>query len=251
MAVREICRLKFDASGFIGWSPRLRQRYGYFTPDEWYEAAMFLLVESGTEWLDVGCGSSPFPFNQALAKLLSSRARTLVGLDPSENIEKNPYLHERVRCPIEEYERKGKFDVISLQMVAEHITDPKSVVAALARLTRSGGFVVVYTVSKWSPASVLAAITPIVVRHAVKRLVWNVAPEDTFPTAYRMNTRGRLGKLFAAEKLIEEGFFYLNDCRTLWRWRFATIRELSAEKAFRSIGLHYPDVCLLGIYRRA
>ena len=249
-AVREIRRLKFDASSSLGWSARMRQRFGYFTPDEWYEATLFRLVESGTTWLDVGCGRGLFPGNEPLGKLLSSRARMLVGLDPSDNIDKNTLVHERAKCLLEEYEPDQTFDLVSLRMVAEHIRDPKSAVAALGRLTRSGGRVVIYTVSKWSPASLAAALTPMAVHHMAKRILWGGLPEDDFPTAYRMNTRKQLRRLFMTEGFIEESFLYLDDCRALARWRLATMIELSAQRALRAVGLHYPEVCLLGTYRK-
>ncbi len=249
-AAYEVCRLKFDAEGPLGWSPRIRRRFGYFTPDEWYEATLFRLVENGTDWLDVGCGRDLFPSNRPLARLLSTRAHTLVGLDPSENIEMNEFVHERAKCPLEEYETDRRFDLISLRMVAEHIADPSPAVAALGRLTRNAGRIVVYTVSKWSPVSLLAAATPVAVHRALKRTLWKVLPEDTFPTAYRMNTRKELRRLFAAGGFVEESFLYLDDCRGLSWSPLTLMLELSGWRALRAVGLRYPELCLLGVYRK-
>ena len=248
--MREVCRLKFDAEGPLGWSPRMRRRFGYFTPDEWYEASLLRLVGSGTEWLDVGCGRDLFPSNKPLAKLLSSRARTLVGLDPSDNIDLNELVHQRAKCVLEEYETDRRFDLISLRMVAEHIGNPTSAVAALGRLTRTAGRVVVYTVNKWSPVSLVAAATPLAVHHALKGVLWRVSPEDTFPTAYRMNTRKALRRLFMAGGFVEESFCYLDDCRGMSWSPLTMMLELSAWKALRAVGLRYPEICLLGVYRK-
>jgi hypothetical protein len=33
-ALHEVAQLKIGPAGTPGWSPRLRQRFGYFTPDE-------------------------------------------------------------------------------------------------------------------------------------------------------------------------------------------------------------------------
>lgn len=249
-AVQTVCRLKLDTGAPLGWSPLMRQRFGYFTPDEWYEATLLRLVENGTTWLDVGCGHDLFPTNEPLARLLASRASKLVGLDPSDNIDRNTFVHERAKCLLEEYESNQTFDVISLRMVAEHIREPESAVAVLGRLTRSGGRVVVYTVSKWSPASLLAAVTPMAMHHAVKRILWDGLPEDTFPTVYHMNTRKQLQRLFKAEGFVEESFLYLDDCRALARWRLTSMIELWTQRALRAVGLHFPDVCLLGTYRK-
>lgn len=249
-ALREVFQLKIGTHGALGWSPRIRRRFGHFTPDEWYEAVLFRLINANTDWLDVGCGRELFPSNPNLGNILSKRCRLLVGVDPDDNIYENLSLHEREKCLIEQYETNKKFDVISLRMVAEHMTNPKETVAALERLTRSGGKVIVYTVSKWAPASLVAAATPMAVHHLVKRVLWGCSPEDTFPTAFLMNTRKELQKVFELSGFIEEKFLYLNDCRSLERWRVTLILELLFERVFRSLGLRYPEVCLLGVYRK-
>ena len=98
----------------------------------------------------------------------------------------------------------GCTDLITMRMVAEHIATPEATVAALAELLRSGGHVILYTVRKWSPAAVAAALTPMAVHHSVKRVLWDTAERDTFPTYYRMNTRATLRRLFEANGFIEE-----------------------------------------------
>jgi hypothetical protein len=80
--------------------------------------------------------------------------------------------------------------------------------------------------------------------------VWGSLEQDTFPTLYRMNTRKELRRLFIKSGFAEESFFYLNDCSTFSRWKWTTILELSAERMLRSVGLRYPEVCLLGVYKK-
>lgn len=249
-ARREVFRIKTEKLHQLGWSPQIRRHFGYFTPDEWYEAAIFRLIDRDTEWLDVGCGRDLLPFNPNLEQLLSSRCRWLVGVDPDDNIDEHPLLHERYKCAIEDFEAERQFDLITLRMVAEHVVDPEATVAALARLSRSGGRVVVYTVSKYSIISLLAAVTPLALHEYARARLWGSSQQDTFPTVYRMNTRKQLLRLFSACGFVEESFDYLNDCCTLGRWKLATVLELSAERLLRRLGIRYPEVCLLGIYRR-
>jgi 2-polyprenyl-3-methyl-5-hydroxy-6-metoxy-1,4-benzoquinol methylase len=249
-AQHEVHRLRTSGDGALGWSPRLRQRFGYFTPDECYEAMMLQLINNGADWIDVGCGHDLFPFNQPLAERLAARCRLLVGVDPSPNIEKNNLVHERAKCTIEEYYTDHKFDVISLRMVAEHIANPEAAIAAFSRLVKPGGRVVIYTVSKWAISSLVAAATPIGFHHLVKAVLWRTRPEDTFPTVYRMNTRARLRQVFATGGFREEEFQYLDDCRTFAGSRIGSVLELSARRAFRACGLPYVDVCILGIYQK-
>jgi SAM-dependent methyltransferase len=245
-----ILRLKYGPPEQMGPAPRLRQRFGYSSPDDWYEAAVFGLVSGTTTWLDVGCGRNVFPFNSAAAKVLSERCRLLVGLDPSDNIRANDVVHERMQCPLEDYVTDHRFDLITLRMVAEHITDPAAAVDALARLTAAGGRVVVYTVNKWAPATMVSAITPFWFHVAAKRVLWQTDERDTFPTAYRMNTRRELQHLFTAGGFREEGFQYLDDCQSFGRFMSLSRLELLARKAFRSIGLRYPESCILAVFRK-
>ena len=47
-AKREAQRLKFSTVGELGWAPKLRERFGYFTPNEVYEGLVLSLVRART-----------------------------------------------------------------------------------------------------------------------------------------------------------------------------------------------------------
>jgi SAM-dependent methyltransferase len=246
----EFLTLKHGNTSGWGWGPRLRARFGYRTPNDWYEALLFETVQPDTSWLDVGCGRFLLPSNHPLANLLASRCRLLVGLDPDDNIDENPYIHRRAKCHIEDFASDMQFDLITLRMVAEHIQNPEKLVEQLFRLAKPGGRIVIYTVSKWSPVSLVAAATPISVHHGVKRLLWRTSERDTFPTEYKMNTRRALHRLFVSAGFDEESFRYLDDCRSLQRWKMLNVMELSFWKLLHSVGLHYPELCILATYRK-
>ena len=136
----------FDAA-IMGWGPRTRGRFGYFARDDYYEAAVSRFVTVGCAWLDVGAGRNVFPSNRRLARLLAERCSLLVGLDPDSTLDENNLVHERVRGSIEDYQTERTFDVVTLRIVAEHLVDPEGAVSALARLTRPGSHVIVYTIN--------------------------------------------------------------------------------------------------------
>jgi hypothetical protein len=136
-------------------------------------------------------------------------------------------------------------------MVAEHIADPEAAVTALARLTKPGGRVVVYTINRWSPVPIITWLTPYRLHHLPKRLLWGADPKDTFPVAYRMNTRGELRRLFERHSFRESEFGYLDDCRTFAGIRALLNLELGLWRCFRALGVTYPENCLLGVYERA
>jgi hypothetical protein len=248
--LEEAFRLKHGEPRACGWRPRADWALGYFTPDLYYEALVASLVTGDTVWLDVGCGRHLFPENPRLATRLSGRCRCLVGVDPDDTLDENPFVHERAKRPIEAYGGGRTFSLVTLRMVAEHITDPEKTVRVLARLTGSGGKVVVFTVSRWAPVTLFSRLTPFALHHPIKRVLWGTEEKDTFPVVYRMNTRKRLRELFGAAGFREGFFAYLDDCRTFARFRWLHATELSCRRVLRGVGLNYPEHCLLGVYER-
>ena len=97
----------------------------------------------------------------------------------------------------------------------------------------------------------LTRLAPMGLRHVVKSWLWGTQPKDTFPTRFRMNTRGALQRLFAGHGLVEEAFLRLDDCRTFARFRSMAELELRLMRCCRALGLPYPEHCLLGVYRKA
>jgi SAM-dependent methyltransferase len=243
-------RIKYGDPRTGGWGPRQRLQFGYYTPDDIYEATVAKLVGPDCAWIDVGCGRDLFPGNTALAKDLAGRCRLLFGVDDSENVFDNSLLHERSRNRIDYYRTDQTFDLATLRMVAEHITEPDAALASIARLMRPGGKVVVYTINQWSPISVISWIVPFQLHHWIKKLIWNSEERDTFPVAYKMNSRKRLKKLFAQAGFRESHFSYLDDCRATCRFRLLNFLELTVRKVLRTMGLRYPENCLLGIYEK-
>jgi SAM-dependent methyltransferase len=241
---------KYRRSAVMGWGPRMRLAFDYFTPDDQYEAVVAKLVTQGTWWADIGCGRDVFPSNPELAKTLSERCEFFFGVDPDSNIRENPFIREGFEGMVEDCDTSHRFDLITLRMVAEHIVDPARSVAKLAQLTKPRGHVVIYTPNKWAPVSILAALVPNKFHYRIKRIFWGGEERDTFPTAFRMNTRSTLARHFANQGMQEVYFAYLDDCRTTGGFRALNYAELTIQKALRSVGLRYPENCLIGVYQK-
>jgi 2-polyprenyl-3-methyl-5-hydroxy-6-metoxy-1,4-benzoquinol methylase len=248
--MRQLAEFKHGPFDSAGWGVSLRHRLGYFSPDDYYEAVLDSLVSRDTEWLDVGGGSAVFPSNPKLARQLADRARRLVAVDPSSNVTKNQFAHEQYQVLLEDYPNERQFDLATARMVVEHVTNPESFVGQLGRLVRLGGKVVVYTVNRWAPMTILSGCTPMGVHHAAKGLLWNTEEKDTFPVTYLMNTRVRLNSLFVEAGFRETHFYRLDDCRTLAKWKMTLAAELVVWKMLRSVRIGYPESCLLGVYQR-
>lgn len=248
--LRAVVACKFEGVERPGWAPRLRRRFGYYTPDEWYEAVVARFVDAETRWCDVGCGRHLFPSNAPLARRLAVRCRRLVGVDPDSTIHENPYVHERVQAPFDELETEERFDLVTMRMVAEHVEHPSQVAAKLAQVLEPGGRVVIYTVYRYSPVPLLTGLVPFALHQPIKRLLWRTESKDTFPTRFRMNTRSRLASVLGAAGFSEAGFWLVDDCRTFGRFRVLLAAELCGRALLRRVGLPYPERCILAVYRR-
>jgi 2-polyprenyl-3-methyl-5-hydroxy-6-metoxy-1,4-benzoquinol methylase len=228
----------------------MHRAFAYFNPDDHYETLVTQLVESNTRWLDVGCGRTLFPSNKRLARVLAARCRELVGVDPAKTLAENPYVHRQIAAPIEAIGDAGPFDLVTLRMVAEHLERPDQVLASLARVTRPESLVIIYTVSKWSPVSIVSRVVPFTLHHPLKSLAWRVSQRDTHPVVYRLNTRRDLLRAFEQAGFQERFFAYLDDCRTSGRFPWLRFAELWLRRLLRRVHLRYPETCLLGVYER-
>ena len=245
-----IYKIKYFRFGDPGWGPRTRRAFKYFLPDDYYEAMVARLISPGCSWADVGCGRDIFPSNPDLARNLSGRAGYVFGIDPDDNIRENRYLTEGFQGVVEDCRTDRRFDVITLRMVAEHIVDPARVVAKLAELLAAGGRLVLYTPYKWSPMAVVATVVPFRLHNPLKRLIWNSEPRDTFPTAYKLNTRADLRRHMLERGLVEEYFAMLDDCSISNRYRVLNWGELALCRSLNAIGLNHPERCILAVYRK-
>lgn len=241
---------KYRREPELGWGPRTRLSYGYFNPDDYYEALVAKLVRPDSKWADVGCGRDIFPSNTALAKELARRSGFVFGIDPDPNVRDNPYLHERFEGPVEDCLTPHRFDLITMRMVAEHIVDPDRSLAKVAELLNPGGQVVIYTPNRWSPIPVLTALVPNRFHFRIKKVLWGGEERDTFPTAFRLNTRAELARHCGRHGLAEVFFAHLDDCRTFGNFKWLNHAELAAQRMLRSLSLRYPENCLLGVYRK-
>jgi SAM-dependent methyltransferase len=215
-----------------------------------YECVVSKLVGNGARWLDVGGGHAIFAHNPGLARILAARCASVVAVDPSDNVRKNVFAHETIQSTLEDYHASTHFDLATLRMVVEHVRHPERFVAALHRLVKPGGVVVVFTVDLWSPVTVVSRLLPFRFHHAIKRVVWGGDEEDTFPAFYRMNTRRSLRRLFDRAGFSEELFTRVDDLSVFGNFRRLGYVELLLWRSLSAVGLPYPEGCLVAVYRK-
>lgn len=245
-----VFRQKYSRSARLGWGPRMRLQHGYFTPDDYYEALVGKLLAKEAAWCDVGCGRNIFPENPDLARDYVRRCAFVFGIDPDDNVRDNALVHDYFQGFVENCDTTRRFDLITLRMVAEHIEKPDAALTQLAALLKPDGLVVIYTPYKWSPMSIIADLTPFRLHNPLKRLLWRSEARDTFPTQYKLNTRSDIERHAARAGLRVISFQRLDDCRITNSFKSLNRVELWLRAALRSVGIPYPEACVLAVLGR-
>lgn len=158
--------------------------------------------------LDLGAGSGCWVermtgFKRSLVTL-RGKCRRVIGVDPDPAVLANPSLDEAhiaaagAPLPL----AAGSVDLIVAYAVLEHVAEPARFAAEISRVLRPGGWFCAWTPNRWGYVGIGAQLVPSSL-HA-RLLPW-VSPADcraradVFPTAYRMNTRRRIRRLFPAD----------------------------------------------------
>jgi SAM-dependent methyltransferase len=187
---------------------RLRKRY---YPDATHpyrilEGRIDARLTPDTVLLDAGCGRTA----PLLTKYIGKAAR-LIGVElvdftdvPAEIETHNADL---ARLPL----AAESVDLIISRSVFEHLTDPQPVYAEFARVLRPGGAVLFLTANMWDYGTLVARLVPNRFHAKIVRRVEGRAEEDTFPTAYRTNTRRAVERLARTAGLEVESFDYLSQ----------------------------------------
>ena len=148
----------------------------------------------GTRWLDLGCGHQLVPDWMRDASTKSERlvrsARTAAGLDVHfESIAHHRHFQNRIvsdgyRLPFAD----NSFDLITANMVVEHVEHPAELLKEVRRVLGPDGHFVFHTTNYLNYLMVVASMIPPGLRRKVTSLLEGRAEADIFPTFYRLNT---------------------------------------------------------------
>jgi len=176
-------------------------------PYRLFELKVDAIVAGGARVLmDAGCGRTV----PVLRKYLG-RVDRLIGVELVDFTDVPPgvetYNVKLGTLPLED----ASVDVIMSRSVFEHLTDPDTVYREFARVLRPGGRVVFLTANMWDYGTLFARLVPNRFHGRIVKAVEGREEEDTFPTAYKTNTRSDVDRLAAAAGLRVEGFEYLSQ----------------------------------------
>jgi SAM-dependent methyltransferase len=162
-------------------------------------------VGDGVAWLDIGAGTKLHDgFRGASCAALAARATRLVGLDPvGAHLQENPYLTERVMgdagaLPFAD----ESFDIVTANMVLEHLAAPDAVFREVSRVLRPGGAFCFVTPNVRHPVIAIASVALSASQRSRAAVqVEGREAAHVFPTFYRANSAARLRALAAVADL--------------------------------------------------
>jgi len=168
---------------------------------EGYAALVSEHLSDQTVWLDAGCGSRLLEEDMdPLESWLASRPKRIIGLDVAVTSNRNirvlvvgslydlPFADESV-------------DLITCNMVVEHLEHPAKAFAEVFRCLRSSGAIVINTPNLLHYAvlgnAMATKLLPEKWRLKIVQAMDDRAVEDIFPVRYAANTMRRLGRLLS------------------------------------------------------
>lgn len=189
-------------------SEKLLKKYYSNNPHPYriYEQQVNNLLRPSDTLLDAGCGRSA-----PVLKKYIGRASRLIGVELVDFTEEvsgiETYNADLAKIPLPD----SSVDLIMSRSVFEHLTDPESVYIEFSRILRPGGSVIFLTANMWDYGTLVARLIPNRFHAKIVKHVEGRAEEDTFPIAYKTNTRGDVNRLAASAGLKIDSFQYLSQ----------------------------------------
>ncbi len=180
---------------------------GYQTSGQVYEDLVARSITSETRVLDAGCG------RVGVLSLYKDKAALAVGLDAEfASLKDNLGLDHLVAGDLNKMPFvDGSFDLVLSTWVIEHLRTPDIAFAEIARVLRRGGRFIFLTPNAWNYVVLANRLIPAWLQRRLVPKVYGRSKADTFPTAYKANTKRRLDEKLGRVGLRCEEFHYIGD----------------------------------------
>jgi SAM-dependent methyltransferase len=163
-----------------------------------YEQHLAQTVAPDLDWLDLGCGHRVLPEWRASAeRAIVGGCRSATGIDyDMPSLAKHRSMRRLVRGDIARLPfRDGSFDLVTANMVVEHLNDPERQFREIGRVLRPGGMLLLHTPNALGYSTMVGRLVPERVKRMLIRALDSRTPDDVFPTFYRANTPAALARI--------------------------------------------------------
>jgi ubiquinone/menaquinone biosynthesis C-methylase UbiE len=182
---------------FYWWSRR-RIAPTLVYSQEIYEQVLDQYITPEAAWLDLGCGHQILPsWRLSHEKELVQQVRTIVGLDyDMPSLVLNKTLANRVRGDVSLLPfRSNTFDLVTANMVVEHLSEPEIQFREVARVLKPGGLFIFHTPNALGYFAVLRRLVPGFINKRLAAILDGREEGDVFPIHYKANDRQTISAL--------------------------------------------------------
>src|SRR5947209_6550104 len=166
------------------------------------ETVLRQLQAKASDWLDIGCGHRVLPADlEQLEDRMIAISRSVKGCDVDEEAMghhrsiRQLYRGDITSLPFD----SNSLDLVTCNMVCEHLENPETGFQEVARVLRPGGIFVVHTPNLWNylvlTKHMVSKVIPNKLLMRFVSLMEGRAECDIYPTFYRANTINRLTEL--------------------------------------------------------
>jgi ubiquinone/menaquinone biosynthesis C-methylase UbiE len=194
-----------------------------------YEEALDAHVHAGLRWLDAGCGHGIFPsWKRDRGQSLVARAGFVVGMDcDCPSLWENRIVHSLVagdlgKLPFPD----SSFDMVSANMVVEHLSETDTVGQAVFQTLKPGGVFIFHTPNYLNYQTILASMIPQRLKYRLIHWLEQREEKDAFPTHYRLNTPGTIRRAAERNGFVVKELRLVNSTPELFRLGPVVLLEL-------------------------
>jgi SAM-dependent methyltransferase len=156
-----------------------------------YRDALLAHLKTLPRWLDLGCGHQFTPdWAWVPDPDLLARLPRMIGVDGDfSSIKQHVSLRGRVLGNIEALPfAPASFDLVTANMVMEHVREPESVLREVRRILAPNGVFLFHTPNLAYPLVFAGSLLPEPVKRGLISFLDDRTEDDIYPTTYRTNT---------------------------------------------------------------
>ena len=170
-----------------------------------YRESLTKLVNSDSEWLDLGCGHQFFPDwmpnSLRIQQDLVNASGSVTGVDAFDQRPHSCGIR-KIIANIEELPfSDSSFSLVTANMVVEHVENPERLLQEVYRVLKPGGVFLFHTPNAQYFEVVVAHLLPSRLVKRIAGLLDGRHSDDIFPTFYRMNTDLDIRNISARSRL--------------------------------------------------
>ena len=166
-----------------------------------YEEVLTQNCVNGIRWLDLGCGHHLLPpWRLEQEKVLISKAKLIVGIDFDYlSLTKHKTIINKLRGDVTTLPfPDDTFDLVTSNMVFEHLGDPENQLKEISRVLVRGGKLIFHTPNIVGYSTLFARMIPEIIKDKLVYILQGREEEDVFPAYYRINSQSKIKKIAVA-----------------------------------------------------